>query len=107
VRRHAGNTELYYWQRSGGRQGKIDYLIQAGGRIIPIEVKSGNEGSMKSLHQFMFDKTLDTAVRFDTNNFSLAKMDIKTTQGDPASYSLFSLPIYMAERVLEFDLKEQ
>lgn len=96
-----GNTELHYWQRTGGRQGEIDYLIQGGNRIIPVEVKSGSEGSMKSLHQFMFDKKLDTAVRFDTNNFSRADLNIRTTQGDAVRYALFSIPIYLAERVFD------
>lgn len=96
-----GNTELYYWQRTGGRQGEIDYLLQAGNRILPVEVKSGSGGSMKSLHQFMFDKKLDTAVRFDMNNFSRMELNISTTRGDPVNYSLLSIPIYLAERILD------
>ncbi len=96
-----GNPELYYWQRTGGRQGEIDYLVQSGGSVVPIEVKSGTAGSMKSLHQFMFDKQLATAVRLDMNNFSTMPVNIKTTQGDPVQYTLHSIPIYLAERVIE------
>ncbi len=55
---------LHYWQRDGGRPGEIDYLLQIAARIIPVEVKAGAAGAMKSLHQFMFDKHLDVAVRF-------------------------------------------
>ena len=47
--------------------GEIDYLVAVGGRIVPVELKSGAAGSMKSLHQFMFDKRLDLAVRCDAN----------------------------------------
>ncbi|MCP4690138.1 MAG: DUF4143 domain-containing protein, partial [Desulfobacterales bacterium] len=54
--------ELFYWQRIGGRQGEIDYIIQHGARVVPIEVKSGPAGAMKSLHQFMAEKRLDFAV---------------------------------------------
>jgi len=39
---------LFYWQRTGGRQGEIDYLIQHGNRIIPIEIKSGTTGALVS-----------------------------------------------------------
>lgn len=93
--------ELYYWQRTGGRQGELDYLIQSGAAIVPVEVKSGSAGAMKSLHQFMFDKQLDLAVRLDTNNFSHLKQHLKTTQGDEVEYTLNSIPVYLAERILE------
>ncbi len=92
---------LFYWQREGGRPGGIDFLIQAGGRIVPVELKSGASGAMKSLHQFMFDKKLRLAVRIDENPPSLATVDVTTTQGDPVRYRLLGLPIYLAWRALE------
>jgi len=96
-----GAPGLHYWQRTGGRQGEIDYLIQSGGRIIPVEVKSGSAGAMKSLHQFMFDKQLPVAVRMDMNNFSSVPLDVKTTQGDHVNYTLHCMPIYQAEQVFD------
>jgi predicted AAA+ superfamily ATPase len=92
---------LFYWQREGGRPGEIDFLIQAGGRIVPIELKAGVSGAMKSLHQFMFDKHLELAVRIDENPPSLATVDVTTTQGDPVRYRLLGLPIYLAWRAIE------
>ena len=76
-------------------------MIQAGGRIVPVELKAGVSGTMKSLHQFMFDKQLKLALRIDENPPSLAKIDVATTQGDPARYRLLSLPIYLAWRAIE------
>jgi hypothetical protein len=92
---------LFYWQREGGRPGEIDFLIQAGGRIVPIELKSGASGAMKSLHQFMFDKKLRCAVRIDENPPSLAPIRVTTTQGDPVRYRLLGLPIYLAWRAID------
>lgn len=91
----AAEPELYYWQREGGRPGEIDYLVQMGSRIVPVELKAGATGAMKSLHQFMFDKGLDLAVRFDTNIPSLQEVDVRTTQGDRSLYRLVSLPHYL------------
>jgi predicted AAA+ superfamily ATPase len=91
----AEEPELFYWQREGGRPGEIDYLTGIGGRIIPIELKSGAAGSMKSLHQFMHDKGLSLAVRCDANPPSEMQVDVATTQGDPAVYRLISLPHYL------------
>jgi len=89
--------ELYYWQREGGRPGEVDYLIQTGGRIVPIELKSGATGAMKSLHQFMFDKKLALAIRFDQNPPAQFDLSTKTTQADPVQYRLYSLPLYYVE----------
>jgi len=92
---------LYYWQTTGGRQAEIDYIIQHGNRIIPVEVKSGATGSMKSLHHFMAKKNLDFAVRCNISQPTLESIGVKTTLGQPVSYRLLSIPLYLAERLDE------
>jgi uncharacterized protein len=87
--------ELYYWQREGGRSGEIDYLIQLQGRVLPLEIKAGAAGAMKSLHQFMFDKQLGLALRCDANPPSEMRVAVKTTQGDSVDYRLVSVPLYL------------
>jgi len=84
---------LFYWQREGGRPGEIDHLIQHRGRVVPIELKSGSAGAMKSLHQFVHDQGLDLAVRIDRNPPSVQDLDLRTTRGDRVRYRLLSLPI--------------
>ena len=43
--------QLFYWQREAqGSQAEIDYLIQRGKAVVPIEVKAGTRGKMQSLH---------------------------------------------------------
>ena len=91
--------QMYFWQREGGRSGKIDYIIQIGTLIIPVELKAGSAGSMKSLHQFMYDKKMRIAVRFDSNPPSQQEMKLKTTQGNDVQYKLLNLPHYMVYRV--------
>ena len=45
---------LYYWAReSKNSNAELDYLIQKEGEAIPIEVKSGSVGRLKSMHMFM------------------------------------------------------
>lgn len=54
--------DLYYWQNlSRGAQAEVDYVIVKDMNIVPIEVKAGTSGSMKSMYQFMSDKNSDTA----------------------------------------------
>ncbi len=91
---------LFYWQRTGGGQGEVDYVFQHRNRVVPVEVKAGAAGSMKSLHLFMQIKGFHMAIRFDTNLPSLQNISVKTTTGDPVEYCLLSLPLYMVEGVL-------
>ena len=75
--------------------------IQCGPRIVPVELKAGAAGAMKSLHQFMFDKGLTLAVRLDRNPPSLQAMDLATTKGQAVRYRLLNLPHYLAWRIGE------
>ncbi len=93
------DPQLFYWQRTGGRQGEIDYCIQYGNRIVPVEVKSGKAGSMKSLHHFMAEKNLDFAVRFNIDYPLVENLEIKTTSGIHVSYRFLSIPVYLTEQI--------
>lgn len=42
--------------RKKGSEAEIDYIIQHENQIIPIEVKAGTTGTLKSLIQFMKEK---------------------------------------------------
>jgi predicted AAA+ superfamily ATPase len=47
----ATDSELYYWSREErSSQAETDYLIVHNGKIIPVEVKSGSKGRLRSLH---------------------------------------------------------
>lgn len=49
--------QLTYWSRNQkASRAEIDYVIQHGTDIIPIEVKAGSTGRLKSLHLFMQEK---------------------------------------------------
>jgi uncharacterized protein len=93
------DPQLYYWQRTGGRMGEIDYIIQHKHRVVPVEVKSGAAGSMKSLHQFMAEKNLDLAVRLNAHMPADEMIHVKTTLGIPVDYRLLSIPVYLTEHI--------
>ncbi len=48
----------------------MDYVVQTGNDIRPIEVKSGTKGSMQSLRVFMQQKQLAWGIRTSLENFS-------------------------------------
>lgn len=62
--------ELYYWLRQAKNSlAEIDYVTSCRLSILPIEVKAGTQGGMKSLWQFMRDKHLSDAIRCSLENF--------------------------------------
>jgi predicted AAA+ superfamily ATPase len=90
------DPELYYWNReSANSSAEIDYLIQDNQRLIPIEVKSGAQGKLRSLHQFMSEKPWKLAIRFYSGPIQRDHIKSKTTTGDANDYELISLPFYM------------
>lgn len=102
---------LHYWLREKkSANAEVDYVIAAGGRILPVEVKAGTSGSLKSLQQFAFSKNTKLAIRFDLNPASLQQVEhtIRTATGNQqVHFSLLSLPLYGVqelERIIENDL---
>jgi len=71
-------AQLFYWQREQkGSQAEIDYLIENGENIVPIEVKAGTRGAMQSLYQFMTEKNTKKGVRVSLENFgNIDKIEI-------------------------------
>jgi predicted AAA+ superfamily ATPase len=63
-------TQLYHWRREAlNSQAEVDYVIQQGEKIVPIEVKSGKIGKMQSLHLFMKEKQSEYGIRTSLENF--------------------------------------
>jgi len=62
--------ELYYWHREARQSNaEVDYVIQHGAEVLPIEVKSGGSGSMQSMHMFMKDRDVGLGIRTSLENF--------------------------------------
>lgn len=92
--------ELYYWTREKKTSSaEIDYLLaDEQGRIIPIEVKSGKTGSLRSLQAFVRAKALSVAVRFNSDLPSIFSENRVTPMGE-VHFKLISLPHYLVGQV--------
>ena len=93
--------DLHYWLRQTKTgNAEVDYVISRGHWIIPIKVKAGRSGSLKSLLQFAHEKRPPLAVRFDTNpaTHETVLHTIRTAAGlAPVTLPLLSLPLYAVE----------
>ena len=64
-------NDLYYWHREAATSSaEIDYVLQRGKDILPIEIKSSQRGSMQSLFLFLRAKNTPIGYRFSLENFS-------------------------------------
>lgn len=91
---------LYYWIRAErGADAEIDYVVQHGNSVIPVEVKAGSSGKLKSLHLFMNLKKLPIAVRFFSGSPQIQDVVIKEAQGNTINYQLRSMPLYMVSEL--------
>jgi len=80
-------ANLYFWAREKrGSTAEIDYVVSVGANILPIEVKSGKEGKLKSLRIFMKKKKAKIGIRFSQDKLSYYD-------------KILSIPLYMVEQL--------
>jgi uncharacterized protein len=88
--------ELFYWNRENrGAAAEVDYLIASGPDIVPVEVKAGVTGTLKSLHVYIHEKNPALALRFNLAPPSISPRVTKETRNEPLQCKLISLPLYL------------
>jgi predicted AAA+ superfamily ATPase len=84
-------TRRIFWRRDKeGSEAEVDFVYKYESMAIPIEVKSGHNAKLKSLHLFMDECPHSYAVRVWSGKFSIDK--VKTQAGK--EFSLINLPFY-------------
>jgi len=90
--------ELMYWYReSSGSTAEVDYLRIHKEHLVPIEVKSGKIGTLRSLHQFMHASGHKLALRVYSGNMDVRNVELENKK----TYTLLSLPFYLLFRLDE------
>jgi predicted AAA+ superfamily ATPase len=80
-------SELFYWDRQNpGSSAEVDYVINVNDRIIPIEIKAGKTGSLRSLQLFLNEKNYSLGIRL-----SLKPLEL--------NHRIFSVPLYMIAEI--------
>lgn len=65
------NPQLYYWERDKkDSMAEVDYVIAVGSKILPIEVKAGTTGRLRSLAQFLTEKEPPFGIRISQHPLS-------------------------------------
>jgi len=87
---------LHFWVREKKQSNaEVDFIMPFGDYVIPIEVKSGAAGRLRSLHQFIDQAPHPYAVRFYSEEVCIDT--VKTIGGKP--FFLLNLPYYLVSRL--------
>ncbi len=92
-------SKLNFWVRQKNQSdAEVDFIYPYKGKLVPIEVKSGAQGHLKSLHVFIDNSPIRFAIRFYAGTFQLDKL--KTSNGK--QFYLLNLPYFLASQVEKY-----
>ena len=90
--------ELFYWMRQArNATAEVDYVLSQNMQVLPVEVKAGVQGGMKSLWDFMRDKNLTQAVRCSLENFG--QFDYVDPKAGDTIRHVTIVPLYALSRL--------
>ena len=89
-RHEPGFVPLFWVREQSGSSAEVDLLLQHRLSVVPVEVKSGPSGRLRSLHSFVDRSGVPLAVRTLRNRASVE--DLETPAGTP--YRLLNVPYY-------------
>ena len=97
------NVPTFWVKEKKQSNAEIDFITSWHGHMIPAEVKSGKDGTLRSLHQFIENGGEPFAIRLYDQPYSL--LETQTPEKDGVlghSYSLLNLPLYCAGKIQEY-----
>lgn len=96
IRDHA---PLAFWVKEKKQSSaEVDFLIPHRNLLIPVEVKAGKTGTLRSLHQFVDQADHGFAVRLYAGPLQTEKA--RTPQGKP--FTLLNLPYFLTGLLLRY-----
>ena len=93
-----GEKRMFWVRDAKNSQAEVDFLIRYKSHLLPIEVKTGNNSKLRSLHLFMDESKEKIALRL-WNGPMIA--DTVTTQNGK-SFTLYNIPLYYTGYLKEF-----
>ncbi|MEX2588636.1 MAG: AAA family ATPase [Chitinophagales bacterium] len=88
-----------FWVREKSQaSSEVDLVVVYKDKLIPIEIKSGSIGKLKSLHQFIDRSKHPYAVRIYAGEFSVEKH--QTNAGN--TFLLMNLPYYLGTKIPDY-----
>ena len=88
-----------FWLRENANaNAEVDVVIKHKQHIIPVEIKSGAKGSLRSLHEFIDRVDHSTGVRLLANKVKVEPSKTRTNK----QFTLLNLPYFLASKINEY-----
>lgn len=93
------NAQPNFWVREKNQSSaEVDLVYVYDFKVIPIEIKSGPKGTLKSLHQFIDMVDHHYAVRIYAGDFKIERSRTPSSK----EYLLMNLPYFLGSKIPEY-----
>ena len=93
-----GGKRMFWVRDARNSQAEVDFVYKYKSHLIPVEVKTGDNSKLRSLHQYMDESQEDIALRLW--NGPLTSDLIRLPSGK--QYTLYNMPFYYAGQLETF-----
>ncbi len=93
-----GEKRMFWVRDAKNSQAEVDFLIRYKSHLLPIEVKTGDNAKLRSLHLFMDESKEMVALRLWNGPMT---SDSVTTQSGKV-FTLYNIPLYYAAHLPAF-----
>ena len=92
------NKPCFWVREQKQSNAEVDFVVSFQQHVIPLEVKAGKTGSLRSLHQYMDRAPHPFAVRLYSG--PLQETDASTSSRK--NYKLLNLPYFLAGKINDY-----
>ncbi len=91
-----GEKRMFWVRDARNSQAEVDFLVRFRSHLLPVEVKTGNNSKLRSLHQYMAESRENVALRLWNGPMS------SDTVAGARMFTLYNLPLYYAGHLNRF-----
>ena len=93
-----GEKRMFWVRDAKNSQAEVDFLIRYKSHLLPIEVKTGNNAKLRSLHLFMEESKETIALRLWNGPMTSDLI----TKSNGETFTLYNIPLYYAGHLQHF-----
>ncbi len=93
-----GEKRMFWVRDARNSQAEVDFVLRHKSHLLPIEVKTGSNSKLRSLHLFMEESKENIALRLWNDPMT---SDV-ITRSDGRPFTLYNIPLYYAGHLYEW-----
>ena len=97
-----GEKRMFWVRDARNSQAEVDFVLRHKSHLLPIEVKTGSNSKLRSLHLFMEESKENIALRLWNGPMT---SDV-ITRSDGRPFTLYNIPLYYAGHLYEWIRQE-